>query len=100
MGRDARAAYLRSNGQPPLQRPSMRLALLNGMEAEADVVGYPVAIGVAQDRLEERYGFSKGGGAIGRGQLIQNPIAEGVEPGIHTVGERRRARNLNRWIEP
>ena len=79
--------------QPPLQRLPMLLALSNNMEAEADVVGYPVAIGVAQDRFEELYGLSKDAGAVGGGQLIQNPIAEGVEPGIHTVGERRRARN-------
>ena len=63
------------------------LTLFGGVETEADVVGGPVAIGVAEDGFEERYGLGEDCGAVGWGELIEDSVAEGVEPGVHTVGE-------------
>jgi hypothetical protein len=37
------------------------------MEAEADVVCNPIAVGVAERGFEECYGLGEDGGAIGRG---------------------------------
>ena len=56
------------------------------MEAEANVVGDPVAFGVAEDGFEERYGLGEDGGAVGGGELVEDSVAEGVEPGIHAIG--------------
>jgi hypothetical protein len=63
------------------------------VEAETDVVGGPVAVGVAERGLEERDGLFDGAGAVGRREEIEDAVAEGVEPGLHTVGERGRARD-------
>lgn len=51
-----------------------------GVEAQADVVGNPIAVCVAEDRLEERYGLVEDGGAIDGVEVVEDSIAEGVEP--------------------
>ena len=38
-----------------------------GVEAEADIVGDPVAVGVAECGFEKRYGLGEDGGAVGWG---------------------------------
>ena len=93
MGFDVRAkarTYLRGKGKSnskSLRMSACCLTLFGGVEAEADVVGGPVAIGVAEDGFEERYGLGEDCGAVGWGELIEDSVAEGVEPGVHTVGE-------------
>lgn len=59
------------------------------MEAEADVVGGPVAVGVAEGGFEEDDGVGERGCSVGWAELVENAVAEGVEPGFHAVGEWR-----------
>jgi len=63
------------------------------MEAQADVVGDPVAVGVAEDRLEKGDGAGEDGGAVGGVEQVEDSVAEGVEPGVHAVGKRSWARD-------
>ena len=57
------------------------------MEAEADVVGGPVAVGVAENGFEERHCVGECGGSVGWIELVEDTVAKGVEPGFHAVGE-------------
>jgi hypothetical protein len=58
-----------------------------GVEAEADVVGGPVAVGVAEGGFEQSDGVGDCCRAVGWVELVEDAVAEGVEPGLHTVGE-------------
>ena len=58
-----------------------------GVETQADVVCGPVAVVVAEDGFEEGEGVGDGCGAIGRVELVEDAIAECVEPGFHAIGE-------------
>ena len=62
------------------------------MEAEANVVGGPVSVGVSEDGFEQSNGVGDRGGAgilwmCGWVELIEDAVAEGVEPGFHAVQE-------------
>ena len=57
-----------------------------GMEAQADVIGDPVAVGIAKDWLEECHGLGEDGSAVRGVELVEDSVAEGVEPGVHSVG--------------
>jgi hypothetical protein len=61
------------------------------VEAEANVVGGPVAIGVAEDGFEQGNGVDECFGAVGWVELVEDAVAKGVEPGFHAVGEWRGA---------
>src|ERR1700679_1561122 len=61
------------------------------VEAETDVVGGPVAIGVAEGWFEQSDCFGYCDCAISWVELIEDAVAEGVEPGFHAVGEWRGA---------
>ncbi len=50
------------------------------MEAEADVVGDPVAVGVAEDGFEQGDGLGESCGAVGGREVVEDAVAEGVEP--------------------
>ena len=58
------------------------------MEAEANVICGPIAVGVAEDGFEESDCLGERGGAVGWVETVQDTVAEGVEPGVHAVGER------------
>ena len=66
----------------------MLLQVCRGVETEADVVGGPVAVGVAEDGFEESDCLIDGGGAVGGVEVVEDAVADGVEPGVHAVGER------------
>jgi hypothetical protein len=63
------------------------------VEAEADVVGDPVAVGVSENGFEERDGVGNGLRSIGWVKAVEDSVAEGVEPGLHAVGEWSGARD-------
>jgi hypothetical protein len=56
------------------------------VEAQADVVGDPVAVGVANHWFEQSYGLAYGLGAIGGIEAVEDAVAEGVEPVFHAAG--------------
>jgi len=62
------------------------------VEAEADVVGGPVAVIVTKNWCEQGQRPGEGGGAVCGAELVEDSVAEGVEPGFHAVWERGRAR--------
>ena len=51
-----------------------------GVEAQADVVGGPVAVGVAEDGFEQSDGAGESCCAVVWGEAVEDAIAEGVEP--------------------
>ena len=61
------------------------------MKAETDVVGAPVAVSVAENGLEQSDRVCECGGAVRGIELVEDAVAEGVEPGFHAVGEWRGA---------
>lgn len=63
------------------------------MEAKADIVSDPVAIGIAEDGFEQSCSFGDGFGAVDRGETVENSVAEGVEPVLHAARERCGARD-------
>ena len=63
------------------------------MEAESDVTCDPIAVHVAKNRFEKRDRVGQDDRAIGRVELVEDAVTEGVEPGLHAVGKRRGAGN-------
>jgi len=61
----------------------MDLGIFRGVKTEADVVGDPVAVGVAENRLEERDGVGDDVGTVVGSEAIEDAVAEGGEPGRH-----------------
>ena len=59
----------------------------SGVEAEANVICGPIAVGVAEDGFEESDCLGERGGAVGWVKTVQDTVAEGVEPGVHASGE-------------
>jgi hypothetical protein len=74
---DARAAFSFVNF---LRRARKFQLLFCGVEAKADVIGDPVAVGIAEDGFEEGYGLGEDGGAVCGVELVEDSVAEGVEP--------------------
>ena len=72
---------------------AIRMILCGGVdprgESEADVVGSPVALFVAQNWLEERDGFRDDDRTHRLGNRFQDASAEGVEPAGHAGGGQR-----------
>src|ERR1700684_312308 len=62
-------------------------------EAEPDVVGGPLALGVAELGAQVFLDFGEVGGTIGGGQRGGEAFGEGFEPGGDVSGERGGARN-------
>ena len=58
-----------------------------GVEAQAAVIGEPVAFGIAQDGTQEGDGFGDGAGTVPGGEAVEYSVAEGVEPGFHAGGQ-------------
>ena len=69
------------------------LILFSRGEAEAGVVGGPLALGVAELGAQGFLDFGEVGGTIGGGQRGGEAFGEGFEPGGDVSGERGRARN-------
>ena len=61
------------------------------MEAQANVVGGPVAVCIAKNRVQEFQGVGESDGAVFWIEFVEDPVSEGVEPGLHAVGQGRGA---------
>ena len=57
------------------------------METESYIIGGPITVCVAEDRLEQANGVDEGGRSVVWAEMIEDPITKGVEPGLHAVGE-------------
>ena len=56
------------------------LRFCGGVETQANVVGGPVAVGVAEDGFEQSDGAGESCCAVVWGEAVEDAIAEGVEP--------------------
>ena len=62
------------------------LGFCGGVKTQANVVGGPVAVGVAEDGFEQSDGAGESCCAVGGREAVENAVAEGIEPGVHAGG--------------
>ena len=57
------------------------------METESYIISGPITVSVAEDGLEEVDGVGEGGRSVDWVEMVEYTVTEGVEPGLHAVGE-------------